>query len=234
MADDSSWMWLWRAVVQGVFLTLLVLVVGTLMTARLTEAMAPPTCSDTKDLVRLTPKRTTATSAHPTERDSHGRLLNYAPERVLDGDTATGWAEGVPGLGKGQALTFDFAPQVSPRLLCIVNGYAQSWALYTKNARVRTLAVLTPARPQSSQPSDRLMPAPTSVTTATTTEAAATRFATLSDAGTPDHVAVFQPVTLDLPATDRLELRIESVYSGTQVGRVDDTSLSEIEFWGPS
>jgi hypothetical protein len=56
---------------------------------------------------------------------------------------------------------------------------------------------------------------------------------TLSDAGSPDHVAQFQSVSVDLPPVRRLALRIESVYSGTTVGRLADTSLSEIEFWGP-
>lgn len=232
MADDNNWTWLWRAVVQGVFLTLLVLIVGTVVSAKVTDAIAPPTCSDTKDLVRITPVRTTATSFHKPERDSQGRLLTYVPERVLDGDTATGWAEGADGLGQGEALTFYFARPVSPRLLCVVNGYAQSWPLYLKNARVRTLAVITLGEHETAATPDRSTTSPASDTAATTTEAA-TRFATLSDAGTPDHVAVFQPVNVDLPAAQRLELRIESVYSGTRVGRVDDTSLSEIEFWGP-
>jgi len=234
MADESTRTWLWRSVVQGVFFALLVSGVGVVLTAKVTEVMAPPTCADTKDLVRIERPAASATSVHPPERDSQGRVLTYLPDRVLDGDTATGWAEGAPDLGQGQALVFDFPQPVSLSMLCVVNGYAQSWALYTKNARVRALAVValeqhgsvsTAGQPPSQSATPLPLPSPS--------DASTIRYVTLSDAGSPDHVAQFQSESVDLPPVRRLALRIESVYSGTTVGRLADTSLSEIEFWGP-
>lgn len=257
MAEESTRTWLWRAVLQGVFFALLVSGVGVVVSARVTEAIAPPTCADTKDLVRVEPVATAATSEHAPEQDSKGRVLTYTPDRLLDGDTATGWAEGAPDLGLGQALTFDFGRPVSLTLLCVVNGYAQSWPLYTKNARVRALAVTGLAEDEAFGTSTRSASAPASTTetestetpntdsltaesltaatlttaTLTTESGSTTRYATLSDAGTPEHVAVFQSVSVDLPPVRRLAIRIDSVYSGTTVGRLADTSLSEIEFW---
>ncbi|TQM55200.1 hypothetical protein FBY41_4528 [Humibacillus xanthopallidus] len=117
-------------------------------------------------------------------------------------------------------------------MLCIVNGYAQSWPLYTKNPRVHAVAILAVAEHEP-QATTGTSPTPSAHPTAAsvTASAEATKYATLSDAATPDHVAVFQPVVVDLPAAHRVVLRIDSVYSGTTVERLADTSLSEIEFW---
>ncbi|KRF47715.1 hypothetical protein ASH01_21150 [Terrabacter sp. Soil811] len=234
MAEDNR-TWLVRAIVQGVFITLLATALGAVFSARVTEAIAPPTCDATKDLASLRPADQEASSSRDPEHDSQGRELTYGADRVVDGDTATGWAEGAPGLGLNESLTFHFDHPVALSLLCIVNGYGQSWPLYTRNPRVRALAVT------ASQDEDVLAAAPgqqrvlRNVPTQggdTTPDGAANRLLTLTDAGTQDHVAVFQTAEVDFTDVRTLTLRIVSVYSGVTVDRFPDTSISEIEFWG--
>lgn len=234
--DEKTSTWLVRGIVQGVFFALLVTVAGTVFSARVTEAIAPPTCADTKDLVSIRPVRQEASSSRAPELDSQGRKLTYGPDRVLDGDTATGWAEGAPDLGLGETLTFHFDRPVSLTQLCIVNGYGQSWALYAKNPRVRALAITASQHTEEAASGPR-RPQPSRTDNPPSTPAGATaepsKLLTLTDAGTQDHVAVFQTAPVDFSGVGSLTLRIMSVYSGTTVGRLPDTSISEIEFWGP-
>lgn len=62
----------------------------------------------------------------------------YAPERAWDGDPATGWVEGAPGPGVGEALIVPFGP---PAPLEIWVGYGKSAALHAANAWPREVRV---------------------------------------------------------------------------------------------
>ena len=165
-----------------------------------------PSCSDPTGLVQLHP--TAAGDFLKTE------TLSFPPENLVDGNTSTAWSENEPGLGLGSQVVFTFDKAVVDlRLMCVVNGYARSWDLYQQNPRVRSI-LLEGRSPQG-------------VVTNTT--------AVLEDAGTQDHVAVFQDVHLLNGRYSTLTMTIESAYSWTRVDgkeHYEDTSLSEIEFWG--
>ncbi|MEM9633684.1 MAG: caspase family protein [Pseudomonadota bacterium] len=65
----------------------------------------------------------------------------YGAVNLLDGNTSTAWVEGVGGNGAGESILIAFD---RPRLLSgfdIVNGYAKSRDIYSKNARLQTARI---------------------------------------------------------------------------------------------
>ncbi len=128
---------------------------------------------------------------------------------AVDGDTGTAWVEGVEeGLGQGEWIEFHFNDRERVRLICIANGYALTWDLYQRNARIRSFELFSDG--------DYVLAA-----------------GSLTDAATEERFAHFEEAltTRDLPPTDLLRLKITSVYAGSGRDRESDTSLSEIEFW---
>jgi hypothetical protein len=127
---------------------------------------------------------------------------------LIDGNTSTAWVEGRQGLGLGSNITLRFQPAVDVRLVCLVDGYAESWDLYKRNSRARLLTVETQQ---------------------------GTRAALLSDAGSPDRPAVYQPVNIAPGMTSYLTLTIKGAYAaqrdGTATLAYSDTSISEVEVW---
>jgi hypothetical protein len=98
------------------------------------------------------------------------------------------------------------------QLICLVDGYAESWPLYEKNSRVRLLQVHTDA---------------------------GTRASLLRDAGSPEHPAVYQQLNAPKGKTSTVTLTILSAYSAqldvaTGPRGYADTSISEIEVWSSS
>lgn len=67
----------------------------------------------------------------------------YDGGNLLDDDPATAWVEGVDGNGEGQALILDFERPTAPRTIEIVNGYNKSRDIFEKNARLRTMGLMT-------------------------------------------------------------------------------------------
>ncbi|MCP5072233.1 MAG: hypothetical protein GY947_02920 [Rhodobacteraceae bacterium] len=65
----------------------------------------------------------------------------YAPGMAGDGDPATAWVEGVPGLGHGQWIEFILEGPAKVQTLEIVNGYAKSKASFRNNARIRAYRI---------------------------------------------------------------------------------------------
>ena len=60
--------------------------------------------------------------------------INYKPENAQDLDYKNAWAEGVPGYGIGESLTYHFLA-TSPRIteIIVVNGYVKSETAYKNN-----------------------------------------------------------------------------------------------------
>ena len=116
--------------------------------------------------------------------------------------------EGKPGLGLGANVDLHFAHPVDPRLVCVVNGYAQSWDLYKRNSRARLLFLDTSQGQLS---------------------------AMLADAGTPDRPAVYQEVSCPTGSTSHIKMTLRSAYAAQQdtarTKSYADTSISEVEVW---
>jgi hypothetical protein len=200
--SDGSERWFLKALVQGMVFALVVAAAsaafGPWLGERVAKATKPATCSDTRDLRRNVPVSVEA-SSHLT---AEGKL-RYDESKLIDGDSGTAWVEGKKGLGIGEQVTFNFSDSIDIRLLCVINGYANTWDLYQRNARVRGLDVV------ADDSSKNII---------------------LSDAGSPDHPAAFQDVSLDMES-EQLQLTITSAYAGSGRDRYTDTSISEVEVW---
>lgn len=61
----------------------------------------------------------------------------YEAEHVLDNNTQTAWAEGVPGNGCGEWIQVNLEREQVVSAIEIINGYAKSQSLYQKNARAK-------------------------------------------------------------------------------------------------
>ena len=73
--------------------------------------------------------------------------LSYGPANLLDRDNTTAWNHDHtdPGVetGVGVELTFTFRDEVDVRRIDIVNGYTKSDEVFTRNARVSDVEVVT-------------------------------------------------------------------------------------------
>lgn len=63
----------------------------------------------------------------------------HSPERVIDGDLTTGWAEGVSGQGIGESVTVDFDEEYLVSGIEIYAGYQKTESLYNKNSRPKEI-----------------------------------------------------------------------------------------------
>ena len=134
--------------------------------------------------------------------------MAYGVANLIDGNTSTAWVEREEELGLGSQFTLRFQSPVDVRLLCVVNGYAESWDLYKRNSRIRLLTIDTQQ---------------------------GTRAALLSDAGSPDRPAVYQPADVPPGKTTYLTMTIKGAYAAqrdtTTALAYADTSISEVEIW---
>jgi hypothetical protein len=190
-------------ILTGVVVAALAIVVAPSVAERLEK----PTCDDPRNLVLQTGLRAIGQSK-PAETFPHKGLVRYDAKNLVDGKSSSAWVEGKPGLGLGSSVRVDLQRPSNVQLICVVNGYAESWALYEKNSRVRLLEV----RSQRG-----------------------TRTSLLLDEGSPDHPAVYQQLNLTLGTTSYVELTIRSAYSAQLDNGVNqgyaDTSISEVEIW---
>jgi len=128
----------------------------------------------------------------------------YDAERAIDTNTGTAWVEGAARYGIGETLTVEFAAAHDLQMVCVVNGYARSPELYTVNGRVRQLAVTT---------------------------AQGSTTAVLADLPV-DEIAAFPSIRVPHGTTTRVTFEIRSTSSGGGTKAEEDTSISEVEFWG--
>ena len=68
-----------------------------------------------------------------------GKTVVYSPENLFDSDTSTAWVEGAAGYGRGESVLIMTNKIISG--FSLVNGYAKSERLYTRNSRVKALDV---------------------------------------------------------------------------------------------
>jgi hypothetical protein len=133
--------------------------------------------------------------------------VSYAAANLVDGNTSTTWVEGADGLGKGESVTFTFSRPVAVVTACLVNGYGKSTDLYRRNARVRTLDVITDNE----------------------------QFTVgLTDLGLTAAPSTFQELPLPEQVVTQVTLRLRSFYGPDQLAgktSYEDTCLSEVQFW---
>jgi hypothetical protein len=185
-------------------------VFGILAPPWIAQRLQTPTCQDPGDLVLARPDSVFGNYKPPETFANRGHV-DYLPLNVVDGSTSTAWVEGETGLGLGAKLTIRFRSDTDVRLICVVDGYTESWDLYKRNSRVRLLEVT----------SDR-----------------GSRTALLADAGSPDRPAVYQQVNTETGPTARITLTIMSAYAAqrdtSSTLSYSDTSISEVEVWAAS
>ena len=182
-------------------------VFGVLAPPWIAKRLQTATCQDPGDLVLAAPTSADGRAKPPDSFPTKGEV-SYPAGNVVDGNTSTAWVEGETGLGLGAQLSLALDPDTDVRLVCIVDGYAESWDLYKRNSRVRLLRVATDQ---------------------------GTRTALLADAGTPDRPAVYQPLNTATGSTSRITLTIVSAYAAQRdaasATAYADTSISEVEVW---
>jgi hypothetical protein len=137
--------------------------------------------------------------------------LSYGAGNVLDGDAGTAWVEGRTAddkepLGINDSLVFGWDEPQDLQLVCVVNGYAKSWDVYTRNASVR-LATVTTDRGDEEEIG-------------------------LLQKG-EDTFTEYQVLKAPKGSTNKLTITIVAVRSGVSTAseRFPDTALSEVEFW---
>jgi hypothetical protein len=129
----------------------------------------------------------------------------YGKANLIDRDSTTCWAEGVAGYGIGEFIQFTFAAPMTVTEIRIVPGYdktAGGWDRWTSNGRVRSFEL------------------------------------SFSD-GTTESYSVtdsreLQIITLGAPHTvTTVRLTITGVYDAAEgPNKAEDTSVSELHFWG--
>ena len=65
--------------------------------------------------------------------------ISHTPEKAIDGDLTTGWAENAPGAGVGESITLFLDSGYTVRGFVIHAGYQKSASLYERNARPAVL-----------------------------------------------------------------------------------------------
>ena len=69
----------------------------------------------------------------------NGKTVEYPPENLFDSDPSTAWVEGVKGYGRGENVLILTNKIVSS--FSIINGFAKSERLYSRNSRVKEFSV---------------------------------------------------------------------------------------------
>lgn len=194
----------WPSVVGGLLIGIVTAVATSLLLLALTplfkSALAEPDCEDPRGL-HLVSGVEAASSSALTESDPV--TLEHPAGLAIDGDLGTSWVEGVEGLGKDEALTLTLPGRPDVQLVCVINGYAKSEALYLRNARVRQFNVKTD---QGEMP-------------------AMLRQKPLAD------YAAYQSLPIPKGSTNKIVLTIAIAVGGVGGDRAADTSVSEVEIW---
>ncbi len=194
----------WPSVVGGLLIGIVTAVATSLLLLALTplfkSALAEADCEDPRGLHLVS--GVSALSSSALTEPAPG-TLEHPAELAIDGDLGTSWVEGVDGLGKNETLTLTLPGTPDVQLVCVINGYAKSEALYLRNARVRQFNVQTD---QGDQP-------------------AMLRQKPLAD------YAAYQSLAIPRGSTEKIVLTIAIAVGGTGGDRAADTSISEVEVW---
>lgn len=93
--------------------------------------------------VSVPPISTTAITdvKHSSALNDNGYI--YSGKLTLDGDLSTCWAEGVPGLGIGESITYFFDKNYLINGVTICPGHQKSPDLYEKNARPKFIRLIS-------------------------------------------------------------------------------------------
>jgi hypothetical protein len=171
------------------------------------ERWSEPTCDDPRDLV-LAAEAKPSGDAKPADNFPRKGRVSYSAKNLTDGNSSTAWVENRPDLGRGSKIEIELTGRPDVALICVVNGYAESWDLYKRNSRVRELKVTTDAGVQT---------------------------ALLTDGASSEQPAIYQEVNLATGATSTVKFEIRSAYAAQRdevaVQSYADTALSEIEIW---
>ena len=199
-------------ILTGVTVGVTLVVLGPWLTER--YALFPPTCQDTQSLKLVKSERIDVASS-PVERQEWGKT------RMLDESTNTYWVPLQDDVSRGKAwIEFRFRRPFDLKLICVVNGVANSDIGYVRANRVRTAYVKTdPAEGEKGT----LSP--------------------LTSLGTSEFQNG-QSLTFEPGNTKEVRITVDSIYSGQVVYEpIDDTSememreptdntaLAEIEFY---
>ncbi|MFD5864757.1 hypothetical protein ACFWGP_07395 [Agromyces sp. NPDC127015] len=186
-------------VVAGVVTSLLLWLTPVVRETWLSE----PSCDDPDDLVIATPIAVEASGHMQSDPMAVDAEHGHPAGDAIDGDAGTAWAEGADGTGRGEWIEVALEPGTDLRMICIVNGYAKTYALYRENSRARQLEVAT---------------------------AQGTRVSVLGDAGAGSFQR-FRRLGVVPGSTDHVTLTIRTTWSGAGDEGAYDTSISELEFW---
>jgi serine/threonine protein kinase len=165
------------------------------------DVAAAPYCTHSDDLQPFTEVNVSAGAK--TAEDG----ISYEAANLVDGKPSTAWVEGADGLGAGESVTFTFSRPVTVVTACLINGYAKSADLYQRNARARTVEVITDHE---------------------------TSVVGLTDLGLIAEPSTFQELPLPEKVVTRVTLRLRSFYGPNQLAgqpSYEDTCLSEVVFW---
>jgi hypothetical protein len=165
----------------------------------------PPTTTAPGGVTELVDLATRASDIQASSVLADQGSTTYEPANLTDGQAGTCWAEGVPGYGVGEYLEFTWANPVSITQVRVVPGYdktADGWDRWMSNGRVRTFDLV-------------FSDGTTQSFTVTDTKA---------------------PQIIDLAAAHTvtwLQFVITGVYEASPgPHKAEDTSMSELHFWG--
>lgn len=194
-------------IVAGVVTTILSSVMLLVITPKLQERMQPASCENPRGLDLL------SITADDIETDIQEHEMegsqSYDKSNLVDHNSSTAWIEGHEGAGgaefaHGKAIRFSFGQSVNLRLICVVNGWAASWDLYEKNARLRLVDVSTQQGDAEESP--------------------------LPDKN-EEEFGAYQSLSFPSGSTTFVEMTIHTALPGRGPERANDLAISEIEFW---
>ncbi|WP_166804625.1 hypothetical protein [Cryobacterium sp. TmT3-12] len=197
---QNRWPGLLSGLLIGIFTAVATSLLLLMLTPHFKSALAEADCEDPRGLHLVSGVGAESSSAL-TESDP--RVVEHPAVLAIDGDLGTSWVEGVDGLGTNETLTLSLPGTPDVQLVCVINGYAKSEALYLRNARVRQFTVQTD---QGSQPS------------------------MLRQKPVADYAA-YQSLALPKGSTSEIVLTIAIAVGGVGGDRAADTSISEVEVW---
>ncbi len=219
MSDRKSWSDRWFQLFLAFVVALVVAVCGPLVLSwaapRFEAVFREPTCDDPRGLVPVSVKAPTVAIPASASAEDTSSLDGYPPEKMIDADTATAWVEGVrsgpasTNLGQKISITFTLPGAGSDlQMICIVNGYAKSWAVFQANASIRLMTV--------------------------STDAGKPLVSGLAAKRQSDYAA-FESLEFTHGQTTKVTLKIDSARAGSGDGvlkrKFEDLAVSEIEFW---
>lgn len=194
----------WPGIWGGLLISLITAVATSFLLLALTpffkSALAEPDCDDPRGLQLVSGIGAESSSAL-TESDPI--VIEHHADLAIDGDLGTSWVEGVEGLGKNETLTLTLPGTPDVQLVCVINGYAKSEALFLRNARVRQFTVQTDKGTQPSM---------------------------LRQKPVADYAA-YQSLGIPKGSTSKIVLTIAIAVGGVGGDRAADTSISEVEVW---